>query len=145
VQETDKMDEALDQSQKAAEPIETISPGELSRRLKEPGVEVVDTGTQGENRQHAAGEIASIFRLKGDSDFQWFVTQFIDPEYDKAFAALRNPAMRQKDETLETVQARYMALREVKIGMMERELAHRSLLDPNDQEVFRLRKEIDRL
>lgn len=139
------MTEPLDQSQKPAEPIETISPGELSRRMKQPGLEVADTGTQAENREHAAAEISSIFKLKDDSDFQWFVKQFIDPEYDKAFLALRNPAMRQPGETLELVQARYVALREVKVGMLERELSHRSLLDPNDQEVLRLRKEIDRL
>jgi hypothetical protein len=137
--------EDLDQSQRPAEPIQQISPGELSRRLKEPGMEVADTVTARENREHAASEISSIFALQGNPDFQWFVREFIDPEYDKAFAALRNPAVRQPGETLELVQARYVALREVKVGMMERELAHRQLLDPNDQEVLRLRKEIDRL
>ena len=135
----------LDQSQRPAAPIETISPGELSRRLKEKGTEVAETGTQIENRDHAGSEIASIFRLNGDPDFQWFMKQFIDPEYDRAFVALRNPAMREAGDTLEVVQARYVALREVKVGMLERELAHRTLLDPNDQVIPRLRREIDRL
>jgi hypothetical protein len=137
--------EELDQSQRPAEPIQQISPGELSRRLKEPGLEIADSGTAKENRENAAAEISSIFQLQGDPNFQWFVKTFIDPEYDKAFAALRNPAVRQPGETLELVQARYVALREVKVGMMERELAHRELLDPNDQQIAKLRQEIDRL
>jgi hypothetical protein len=138
--------EDLDQSQRPAEPIQSITPGELSRRMREPGLEVAEISEDAQaNRDHASQEISSIFRLQGDPDFQWFMREFVNPEYDKAFAALRNPAMRQPGESLELVQARYLALREVKIGMLERELGHRELLDPNDQEVFRLRQEIDRL
>jgi hypothetical protein len=53
--------------------------------------------------------------------------------------------MRMEGETLEGVQATYSALREVKVGMLEREIAHRELLNPRDEEIPRLRERLSRL
>lgn len=111
------------------------------------GAERVDVNSEAaeENRRRAAAEISTIFELNGDRNFQWFIREFIDGPYTKAFDALRSQTMRMEGETLETVQARYVALREVKVGMLEREIAHRELIDPRDEEISRLRERLSRL
>jgi hypothetical protein len=105
----------------------------------------VDSEAAHENRLRAAAEISSIFELKANRDFQWFVREFIDKGYDEAFRKLRMPNARMEGETLESVQMTYAALREVKVGMLEREIAHRELLNPRDEEIPRLRTLLDRL
>jgi hypothetical protein len=83
------------------------------------GAERVDVNSEAaeENRRRAAAEISTIFELNGDRNFQWFVREFIDGPYTKAFDALRNQTMRMEGE----------------------------LIDPRDEEIPRLRERLSRL
>jgi hypothetical protein len=134
----------MDPSQRPAEPLQPVDARTLIRNLQ--GAEPIDDSPEAENnRMRAAAEISAIFELNKDRNFQWFMREFIDRPYNAAFDALRNPLMRQKDDTLEVIQAKYVALREVKVGMLEREIAHRELLNPRDEEIPRLRERLSRL
>jgi hypothetical protein len=134
----------MDPSQRPAEPLQPVDARTLIRNLQ--GAEPIDDSPEAENnRMRAAAEISAIFELNKDRNFQWFMREFIDRPYNAAFDALRNPLMRQKDDTLEVIQAKYVALRDVKVGMLEREIAHRELLNPRDEEIPRLRERLSRL
>jgi hypothetical protein len=136
---------ADDQSQRPAEPLPTVEPRTLIRNLQ--GAErVATTSVDAEaNRLRAAAEIAAIFELNENRTFQWFIREFIDKPYQEAFRKLRLPNARMEGESLEGVQMTYSAMREVKVGMLEREIAHRELLNPNDEEIPRLRQKLSLL
>lgn len=135
----------MDQSQKAAEPLTPVKPSTFVRQSLQPEPDPNDSPEAQENRQRAAGEISMIFELKDNRAFQWFEKEFIDVAYQEAFDKLRNPTLRQKDESLELIQAQYVVLRKVKAGRLEREIAHRELLDANDEEIALLRSALERL
>lgn len=97
------------------------------------------------NRRRAAIEISAIFELSENPDFKWFMREFIDGPYEQAFLKLRDPRARLPEESLEMVQVTYFALRQAKAGMLEREIAHRELLDPRDEEIPRLRQKLSLL
>jgi hypothetical protein len=135
----------MDQSQKAAEPLKPVPTATLVRVLNSPEADpgsAQDSPEAQDNRQRASNEISMIFELKDSRAFQWFMREFIESAYQQAFDELRNPALRQKDVKLEDVQTRYVALRQVRVGMVEREIAHREQLDPNDEEIKRLREKL---
>jgi hypothetical protein len=131
----------MDQSQKAAEPIKAVAPATFIREMANPESDPAkDSPEAVENRRRAGAEISMIFELKDSRAFQWFMSEFIDKPYREAFDKLRDPRLRQKEESLETIQTNYVALRAVKAGMIEREIAHREQIDTNDPEVVRLRE-----
>lgn len=134
------MEKSLDQSQRAAEPTPRVNPNTLVGRLK--GAERVQDNDEAaaENRARAAAEISMIFELKDSTAFKWFEEEFIDKPYRASFDALRDPST--PIEELPTVRARYAALKAVKIGIIEREIAHRDQLDPNDPERLRLWQQV---
>jgi hypothetical protein len=134
----------MDPAQKPAEPIEPLLAGALLRQLN-PESDPADSEEAKENRAAAAREISMIFELKDLTAFKWFEKEFIDKPYQASFDALRDPRLREKNETLENIQQRYVALRAVKVGMLEREIAHREQIAPNDVEIPRLRAELERL
>jgi hypothetical protein len=133
----------MDQAQRAAEPLTPVSPASLIRSLKTPEEEASESPEAIENRQRAATEIAMIFELKDSRAFQWFVEQFLDSEYGKAFEALRSPYT--KHHEIADVQKQYVVLRKVKVGMLEREIAHREQLDPGDEMLPVLRSKLAQL
>ena len=142
------MPEPLDPSQRAAEPLQPVAPSVALKRLSlaemegtEPDPNESDEAVS--NRQRAAAEISMIFELKDSVAFQWFEREFIDAAYSRAFEALRSPHV--KPEELPKLQTTYLALREVKAGMIEREIAHRELIDPHDEQVTELREKLARL
>jgi hypothetical protein len=135
----------VDPSQKAAEPLKPVEPKTFVRNLTGAERVVTDDADAEANRQRAAAEISAIFELKDNRNFQWFMREFIDRQYGEAFQKLRIPSARMENESLESVQMTYSALREVKVGMLEREIAHRELLNPRDEEIPRLRERLSRL
>lgn len=135
----------MDPSQKAAEPLKPVKPAQLIRTMIGNEAEPAKSAEALDNRKRAADELTMIFELRGSAAFRWFQKEFIDARYQETFDALRDPAMRLPGETLECVQARYLALRKVKAGILEREIAHRELISPTDTEIAVLREELARL
>jgi hypothetical protein len=133
----------LDQSQKAAPPLKPMAASELVRKLHTPGIEALSEDAAAaldENRKQAAVELASIFALQESPDFKWFEKTFIIEPYDEAFRKLRDPHAREEGETLEMVQTAYLALRTVRAGVLTREIIHRELIDPRDEQIAKLRQ-----
>src|SRR6266404_2278410 len=128
----------MDPSQKAAEPIDVVSPADLVRQLSNPEADPAESEEAKDNSKRAVAEISMIFELKESTAFKWFEREFIDRPYQEAFDKLRDPRQRQKDESLESIQTAYVALRAIKVGMLEREIVHREQIDPNDVEIKRL-------
>lgn len=121
-----------------AAPTAEMSPGALIENLRagEPVVE----GTVRDNRANAARELEMIEELLASRAFQWFETEFIDKPYAASFEALRSKFT--KPEDLASVQQTYVALREIKSGCAERELAHRELISPTDPVIAVLRSKL---
>src|SRR5882724_3796709 len=119
----------MEQSHKAAEPIHVVSPADLVRQLSNPEADPAQSEEAKDNRKRAAVEITMIFELKESSAFKWFEREFIDKPYQEAFDKLRDPKMREKEESFESIQTAYVALRAIKVGMLEREVAHREQMD----------------
>ncbi len=138
------MTEPLDPSQKPAEPLQPVKPSVALKRLAiDEAAKEIESSEQPEaieNRQRAAAEISMIFELKDSSPFNWFMREFVDKPYQEAFDKLRDPRLLRKDESLEIIQQRYVALRAVRVGMIEREIAHREQIDPNDEQISELRR-----
>jgi hypothetical protein len=132
----------MDPAQKPAEPIKKVEPADLVRQLSvEP--DPAESPEAKENRARAAAEISMIFELKDSAAYKWFEREFIDGPYRRAFDELRSPHVKQED--LPKLQTTYVALRAIKVGMLEREIAHREQIDPSDVEIARLRDELSRL
>lgn len=136
--------ESMDPAQRAHEPLTPVKPADLIRSLHaEPTlVEENPDAAQAiaENRATAASELAMIFELQNSAAHQWFLEQFVSGPFRDASDALKSPNT--KPEELATVQTRYVTLRPIMAGIIEREIAHRDQLDPTDQEVFRLRDKL---
>jgi hypothetical protein len=133
----------MDPAQKPAEPIAKIKPSDLVRQILSPEADPADSPEAKENRARAGAEISMIFELKDSVAFKWFEKEFIDGPYRRAFDELRSPYV--KPEDLPKLQTTYVALRAIKVGMLEREITHREQIDPNDVEIARLRAELSRL
>lgn len=138
-------DEHLDPSQRAAEPVKLVKAADLVRTLKQPPVGAAPhiSPQAQQNRDRAAAELSMIFELRDARSFQWFMAEFFDKPFIEASQAYRSDDT--KDEDLSKVRARYMALKDVKKGILEREIAHRRLMDPNDTEIFRLEQRLAQL
>lgn len=121
----------MDQSQMPAEPLESMTPGELVANLSQ--AEPVIEGSAKENRTNAARELEMITELTGSAAFQWFEKEFIDAPYAKAFEALRSK--RTKPEDFPDVRSTYNALQAIKADMIQREITHRELLSPTDPRI----------
>lgn len=135
----------MDQSQIAAEPLKSVSPTQFIKEFVNPETQPDPNSPEAvENRARAAQEISMIFELKDLVSFKWFIAEFIDKPYRAAFDALRDPRLRQDNETLENIQQRYVALRAVRVGMLEREIAHREQITPNDSFLHALREQLNR-
>jgi hypothetical protein len=145
------MEEQLDPSQRPAVPVKPVEAGELLRQLRtdrDAFLEAVPEETANaikNNREHAQQEISMIFELNESQAFRWFMEEFVIPEYDRVFGQLRGIGEPPKPEDLPAIQVRYATLRGIRIGMLEREIAHRSRLDPNDSEIPRLREKLNLL
>ena len=135
----------MEQSHKAAEPLKPIKPAALIRALEadEDEMAAQQSPEAEANRQRAASEISMIFELKESTAFKWYQKEFVERLYLHAFNALRSPDV--KPEDLQKLQTTYLAMREVKAGMLEREITHREQLNPKDEEIPRLRDELARL
>lgn len=138
-------DENLDPSQRAAEPIKTVKASDLVRTLKSPAVGAPPqlSPQAQQNRDRAAAELSMIFELRDARSFQWFMAEFFDKPFIEASQAYRSDDTAEED--LSKVRARYMALKAVKAGIIEREIAHRRLMDPSDAEIFRLEQRLAQL
>lgn len=134
---------SLDQSQRAAEPVTPVKESTLIRSLK-PFPPDQSATAQG-NRKMAADQLGSISALRKSSDFQWYEREFIDKPFRSVSEKLRGIIELDPHETIASVQTTYKALREVKAGLIEREISHRRLLNPNDEEIFRLSEVLDAL
>lgn len=132
----------MDPSQKAAEPIKQLSVAELASMGK-AAERVKESATAQENRQLAAQELAMIFELKENRPYKWFEAEFIDKPFQEAREKLRSPET--KPEELPVAHQRYLALKEVKAGMLEREIGWRKALDRTDSEIARLQMKLDAL
>ena len=143
------MTEALDPAQRPAEPLPPVKPSVALKRMAMDEAAVEPAPEQSpeaiDNSTRAKAEIATIFELKDSGAFNWFFSEFVEKPYQDAFNKLRDPRLRQKDETLENIQQRYIALREVRIGMLEREIAHREQLDDDDGQIYDLRRLLNSL
>lgn len=134
----------MDPAQRAHEPGRPVKPADLIRTLHADPVLVEENPDAAqaiaENRATASAELAMIFELKESVAHQWFLEQFIAGPFRDASDALKSANT--KLEELAAVQTRYVTLRPIMAGIIEREIAHRDQLDPNDQEVFRLRERL---
>lgn len=135
------MPDPLDPSQKAAEPLKPVKPADLARTVNAKQEAV--SPEEKDNRENAANEVSMIFELNSSVAFRWFEAEFIDRPFRDAFEALRTPGI--KAEDLPAIQQKYMSLRAVKVGIIEREISHRDLLDPNDSMIPVLREKLARL
>lgn len=133
----------MDPSQKAVEPLEPVEASVLVSRLRSITPDENKSPEADSNRKQAAAEVSMIFELRDNRAFQWFETEFIDKEYLEAFSKLRSPHT--KPEELHDVQVKYIALRAVKVGLVEREIAHRELMNSNDEQIPRLRERLSRM
>lgn len=131
----------MDQSQMPAQPTPEMSARDLVATLSE--AEPVIEGNAKDNQQHAARELEMITELLSSRAFEWFEAEFIGKPYATAFASLRSKHTRPED--LPGIQQTYIALREIKAGMIERELAHRELISPADPRNTFLRSKLDAL
>jgi hypothetical protein len=134
-----------DQSQKAAEPLQRVEPAEFIRRLS---VELAtqpseDSETAKANRARAGNEISMIFELNSSRAFAWFESEFIDKPFREASEKLRNEFTTPSD--LPLVKMTYDALKKVKVGVLERHLAHLMQLNPSDAEIPKLRERLSLL
>jgi hypothetical protein len=138
-------DEHLDPSQRAAEPVKVIKASDLVRTLKQPPVGAAPqiSPQAQQNRDRAAAELSMIFELRDARSFQWFMAEFFEKPFIEASQAYRSDDTPEED--LPKVRARYMALKTVKAGILEREIAHRRLMDPSDAEIFRLEQRLAQL
>lgn len=132
-------------SRRAAEPLQSLSPKELIRSLglkeaTQPEGEELSPEAK-ENRLHAAKEISLIFELRNNRAFEWFEHEFIDKPYWEARRGLMNVAEADRGD-LPRIQTTYAALKQVKIGMLEREIAHREQINPNDEQIAILRERL---
>lgn len=138
------MAETLDPSQRAAEPIKMVKASDLVRTLKPAVGAAPELSPQAQkNRDRAAAEIAMIFELRDARAFQWFMAEFFDKPFNEASEAYRSSDTPEED--LPKVRARYLALKAVKAGIIEREIAHRRMMDPSDAEIFRLEQRLAQL
>lgn len=134
-----------EQSRRAAEPLPSLSPKELIRNLgleeaAQPEEELSDEAK--ENRLRAAKEISLIFELHNSRAFEWFEKEFIDKPYWEARRKLMGWVSDFKPGELEKTQVTYAALKQVKVGMLEREIAHREQINPNDEQIAILREKL---
>lgn len=128
----------MEQSQMPAEPLESMTPGQLVANLNQ--AEPVVEGSSKENRTNAARELEMITELVGSTAFQWFEKEFIDAPYAKAFEALRSKHT--KIEDFSDVRSTYNALQQIKADMVQREITHRELISPGDPRLAFLRMKL---
>lgn len=122
------------------DPLPSLSASELLNLVRARKGEAADPVEQA-NEIRAANELASIYSLKNNPDFTWFMRTFLQPAYQKQFDALRSPTT----SNLTEVQSAYHALRDVLTGMLNSEIVHRTLLNPNDEEIPRLTRQMEAL
>lgn len=122
----------LDPSQRAAEPTPTGSLGDLrgAERVELANKPGQNADTVKANDLRAAAELAMINELKQSAAFQWFEAEFIDKPYAASFDALRAEATTEDDAFWRRINAKYVALREVKSGMIQREIVHLKRISP---------------
>jgi hypothetical protein len=128
----------------AASPLPSVSHSAFAQLLRADTDQAVDESPEAaENRRRAAAELASIFELRENGAFQWFMESFIDTPYRNSRNAFRSSST--PVDKLAQLHTRYVALREIKASMLEREIAHRELISPNDPEVAHLREQLELL
>lgn len=128
----------MEQSHTSAEPLAQISVPALIRALDQQGP--ASSPEAEDNRKRAAAEITMIFELKESRAFRWYEKEFVDKLYRAAFEALRSPHTKADD--LSALRTTYLALRGVKAGLIEREIAHREQISPGDPEISVLREQL---
>ncbi len=123
-----------------ATPLNQLSARDLIARLKPEDFVELSPEAQ-ENRARAADELSSIYELRQSGAFQWFMAAFIDGPHRDALETLKNP----HTADLVNARTRYLALREIKVALLEREIQHRELMTPADEEIPRLREQLTQL
>lgn len=126
----------LDQSQRASEPTPQGSLGDL----RGAAIEKFDSDAEKANKENAGRELSMIEALKESEAFKWFEAEFIEKLYRASFDALRAEATTDNDAAWRRINARYVALRGVKAGMIEREIVHRRKINPKDPTIEVLRQ-----
>lgn len=122
---------SLDPSQRAAEPLPSLNAAEVLRKIEADKSKNPDDQA---NRILAAMELAMIEELLGLAAFRWFEAEFIDKPYRIAFDNLRS----QGGEAFQS----YKALKEVKGGMIQREITQRETVSPDDPRITYLREKL---
>lgn len=131
----------MDQSQRPAEPVQKLSAGQFIARTK--GAEAVESATAQENRVLAGQELSMIFELNDSRAYQWYEAEFVEKVFQEARDRFLSPDTLPAE--MPDARSRYLALKEVKKGMLEREIGWRTYLDPSDQEIGRLQMKLGAL
>lgn len=136
-----------EQSRRAAEPLPSLSSKELIRSLGlEEAAQPEEVSEEAvANRQHAATEISMIFELHNSRSFEWFEHEFIDKPYWEARRKLMTVGHSIELGELSRIQITYAALKQVKVGMLEREISHREQINQNDEQIAILRERLSLL
>jgi hypothetical protein len=124
-------------------PLKVVSAKELLAQLRIEAGGEPDAALSPEaesNRTLAASELSAIFELIGLGSFQWFMHEFVNGPFLEARRALHDPSIRSND--LRDVQVRYLALKSIVGALLEREIAHRELLTPGDEQLPMLREKL---
>lgn len=117
-----------------------MSAGELVQKLKQPETANPVTAEAKRNKERASVEMANILDLQSSRAFEWFFDEFVEKPYRLAFDAFRNPAT--PPEQLGAVRDNYLALRTIRVGFLEREIAHRHQLNKSDTEIPQLEEKL---
>lgn len=132
----------LDEPQ-AATPLRRPSDKSVVKGLEtaqsNPSQPVEKSEAQLENEKTAGEELALIFELSDSRAFQWFKTNCLDEKYREAEGLLKNEHAKQ---TIEVIRARYFAVKDIYVWLIEREIAHRETTNPQDAEILRLREKL---
>lgn len=137
------MKKNLDEPQ-AATPLPTIPDKRLVQALEDgarssPARPVETSPEQEFNEKAASEELALIFELHDSRAFQWFQRECLDNRYRAAEGLLKDPHAK---ESIEIIRARFFAVREIYIWLLEREIAHRETANSDDAEIVRLREKL---
>lgn len=128
----------MDPSQKQSEPLKQVSHADFAVRInRELGTP--DDATK-RNRENAGEALASIWHLRENKHFQWFWKECVEKEYQAAKDRYNEENI--SPENANTFRTQYLQMRRIVRFMLDREIEHRRLINPNDTEIARLREKL---
>lgn len=134
----------MDPSHRPAEALRSVSPAQLINQAKLAKVAPEELSAEAlENLKKAKEELSKISELKESRAFQWFETEFIEKAYSEAKRIFHDKTT--PVETLVAARVEYLTLRALKMDWLEREIAHRELLDPGSETTAYLRDRLSLL